>query len=84
MVYSSSDRLGRVSYEGDFKSGKRHGEGKFVWSSGSVYDGSYVNDARIGFGTLTFGSKDPLNRLKYEGEWRNGSITGQGKLLYKV
>jgi hypothetical protein len=84
LTYSPRDPLKRISYEGGFRSGKRHGSGKFVWSNGAVYEGTYIDDERIGFGRLIFDRNDPFQRLEYKGQWERSVMSGHGKLTYKV
>ena len=40
-------------YEGEFKQGNKHGIGTYVWPDGPRYQGSYAEDRRSGFGTMT-------------------------------
>ena len=84
LTYSPTDRRQRILYQGDFRAGKRHGYGTFRWKSGAVYTGSYVDDERVGFGSLIFGSDDPPKRKSYEGQWENSVMTGLGTLVYQV
>ena len=37
-------------YEGEYKSGKRHGEGKQIWSDSTYYQGTWSNDMADGYG----------------------------------
>lgn len=37
-------------YEGDFKNGKKDGEGTFTWSNGTMYIGSWLDDRQHGIG----------------------------------
>ena len=39
-------------FEGDFRGGKRWGQGKLVWKNGASYEGGWENDTRSGFGIL--------------------------------
>ena len=34
-------------YEGEWKKGKKSGQGKLVWKNGQVYEGGFENDQRI-------------------------------------
>lgn len=45
---------GKDKYEGRFKNGLPDGEGKYTWSNGVVYEGSWENGNRNGKGTLYF------------------------------
>jgi len=84
LTYSPKDRHQRVQYQGDFKAGKRSGQGTFRWKNGAVYTGSYVDGERVGFGTFIFGSNDPAERKSYVGQWEKNAMSGEGTLVYQV
>jgi hypothetical protein len=81
------------SYEGEWQSGVRHGEGRITYASaasssssssssgggsaGGVYIGQWAGDARQGFGTLTLASGD-----SYTGAWERDLKHGQGRYTY--
>lgn len=59
-----------VRADGDYKAGKRNGEGKYSYAKkGGVYEGSWQNGKRNGTGTMTYPDKS-----KYTGasttRWR--------------
>ena len=60
-------------YVGEFKDGKRSGQGTYTFASGEKYVGEYKDDKRNGRGTLTFGNGD-----KYVGAFKDGKPNGQG------
>jgi len=33
-------------YNGEFRQGKREGQGKMIWADGSVFEGQWKNDER--------------------------------------
>lgn len=72
----SSSRLeygDKSSYEGDFKDGKRHGEGTFTFNDESKYVGKWINDLKHGEGTYTWS-----DGTKLVGTWENGEhVDGQ-------
>ena len=41
------------NYTGDFKDGKRHGTGKYIYPNGDIYEGEWKNNIREGEGTFT-------------------------------
>ena len=41
------------NYIGDFKDGKRHGTGKYIYPNGDTYEGEWKNNIREGEGTFT-------------------------------
>ena len=45
-----------------------------TYADGSVYEGSYKNNKRDGFGKFT----DPADGTVYEGQWENGKRHGKG------
>jgi hypothetical protein len=65
------------SYEGDFKDGRAHGQGKYFTKDGAVYTGSFKNDKYNGFGTLVSPKGD-----KHEGNFVDGKKDGHGKFTY--
>ena len=58
-------------YVGEFRDGKRHGQGTFTWASGSKYVGEYRDGKINGQGTYTF-----ANGSKYVGYWNDGQYVG--------
>jgi hypothetical protein len=65
---SSGDR-----YVGEFRNGKRNGQGTYTWANGNRYVGEFVNDKIEGQGTFTF--KDGA---KYVGPFHNEKRNGRG------
>ena len=71
-------------YEGEYKDGKRHGQGTYTWSGGYKYEGEYKDGEIDGKGTQTFS-----DGRKWTGEFRknkrwnttiynkNGNIIGK-------
>eukprot|EP00358_Blepharisma_japonicum_P002331 CAMPEP_0202949578 /NCGR_PEP_ID=MMETSP1395-20130829/16326_1 /ASSEMBLY_ACC=CAM_ASM_000871 /TAXON_ID=5961 /ORGANISM="Blepharisma japonicum, Strain Stock R1072" /LENGTH=138 /DNA_ID=CAMNT_0049652733 /DNA_START=216 /DNA_END=628 /DNA_ORIENTATION=+ len=58
-------------YNGYFESGKRHGEGVFMYPNGDTYSGWWKDGLKEGKGTYIF--KD--TGMKVKGIWRAGSLT---------
>ena len=46
------------NYTGDLKDGKRHGNGKYIYPNGDIYDGEWINGIREGEGTFTLNEGD--------------------------
>jgi hypothetical protein len=63
-------------YSGDFRDGKRHGQGRQQWQDGAVYEGSWMDDKIHGSGQLSHGNGD-----QYTGAFVSNSAQGQGKYL---
>lgn len=61
-------------YKGGFKDFKRDGDGKFVFSDNSVYEGMFFNGTRHGFGTLV------AFACCYKGYWDTDAMHGLGQL----
>ena len=58
---------GQIKYEGDFKNGKRHGNGTYTFSDGKIYEGEWKNG-------------NPWNVTEYDNsgnitaKWLNGNF----------
>jgi len=68
---------GMMTYEGEFRDGRRHGLGKQIYASGDVYDGGWENGRQHGRGVYHFTNGD-----KYYGIWKEGRYHGQGVFHY--
>ena len=60
-------------YEGEWRAGRRDGEGVAEWDDGRYYHGGWREDARHGRGLFRWG------KLRYEGEWARGKMHGGGE-----
>ena len=56
-----------MEYVGEYKDGKRHGQGTYTWSNGEKYKGEWKNGKEHGQGTFTFPDGG-----KYVGEYNDG------------
>lgn len=65
-------------YMGDWKYGKKAGNGKQHFEDGSYYVGHFSNNLPHGQGTYTFNAK-----TYYEGQLENGLFEGPGKMYYE-
>ena len=54
----------------------RHGQGKFYYQDGGLYDGTWRHNKMDGFGSLFYQS----GKIAYEGNWSNDQFQGHGKL----
>ena len=72
---SQNDRFNVVKgqYAGEYKDGKRDGQGTYIFSNGDKYVGEFQDGQRHGQGTYTFSNGD-----KYVGEFKDGQRQGQG------
>lgn len=64
-------------YIGNKLNGQRHGQGKFYYQDGGLYDGEWKQNKMDGYGKLYYQS----GKLAYEGNWREDKFYGQG-ILY--
>ena len=67
-------------YIGHKYNGQRHGEGKFYYQDGGLYDGQWKKNKMDGFGKLYYQS----GKLAYEGYWREDKFYGKGTLHNEV
>ena len=66
-----------MKYVGEYKDGKKHGQGTYTWFDGGIYVGKWKDGKEHGQGTYT-----SHVGTKYVGEWREGkpwNITIYGK-----
>jgi hypothetical protein len=68
-----SELSGGDRFVGEFRNGKRNGQGTYTWGNGNRYVGEFVNDKIEGQGTFTF--KDGA---RYVGPFRNEKRNGRG------
>lgn len=64
-------------YEGEFREGKRHGQGKLTEPSGRVIAGRFDRGEPSGDVTVT-----GPGSMRYEGGWQQGRPQGQGRIAY--
>eukprot|EP01084_Bolivina_argentea_P023193 43228_1 len=77
--YKKNNKSNREKYIGGVNDdGKRHGIGKLIWYSGSIYIGEYQNGKWNGYGKYMF-----KNGNVYQGNWKDDKRHGYGKYLYK-
>ena len=73
FTFGPSSQWTGDKYVGEFRNGKRNGQGTYTFATGDKYVGQHRNGKRHGQGTFTF-----ANGNKYVGEFRNGKFYGQG------
>lgn len=64
-------------YSGQYRHGRRHGTGLYVFCNGSRYSGQYRCDRRQGTGTMYY-----PDGSRYDGEWRRDQRHGHGRYTY--
>ena len=72
-----SDRGKKSSYEGQWKGGKPHGSGTFIFEDGSRYSGQIENGSFNGSGTIKF-----TDGAIYSGKWKNNFREGFGTFTF--
>ena len=62
-----------TKYVGEYKDGKRHGQGTLTTPDGRKYEGEWKNGKKLGQGTFTWS-----DGRKYVGVFKDGERNGQG------
>jgi 1-phosphatidylinositol-4-phosphate 5-kinase len=65
-------------YEGEWRRGMRHGQGKTLWPSGATYEGEYSAGYMDGEGTYV----GPDGASSYKGQWKLNRKHGLGLQMY--
>ena len=78
LIWKNGDR-----YTGGVEDGLMSGQGVFHWPDGRVYEGHFANGLHQGFGKLKFQEDNPLDLDYYEGQWKDDSATGFGRMIWK-
>jgi hypothetical protein len=63
-------------YIGEFSAGKKQGQGKDTFASGSTYSGQFDDNQRHGYGVISYSD----GRI-YDGHWKHGEYCGHGKYV---
>lgn len=69
---------GAARYSGEFKAGRKHGNGVKAWPNGDRYEGQFVEDKKSGTGTYTWGAGSASPGERYAGEWVDDRRNGRG------
>ena len=81
MNYESKQN---TSYIGEFnEQGNAHGEGKYIAKDGHVYQGSWNNGQREGFG-IQHWYENNINIATHEGFWKNDKQHGYGTMINHI
>ena len=76
-IYDYNKIDGLDVYKGEWKNGKRHGEGTFLYKDGSQYKGDWSLDIKSGAGEQIY-----PDGTKYKGNWKNNKYHGMGEINY--
>ncbi|MDC0201905.1 hypothetical protein OAJ56_01540 [Flavobacteriales bacterium] len=68
---------GNNIYVGEWKDGKKHGQGTYTLADGSKYIGEWENGKENGQGIMVYSDS-----VRYEGEWNDGEWHGKGTHTY--
>ena len=66
-----------AQYEGDYKYGKKHGHGKFIWADGATYSGEFRDNNIEGRGIYIWSDE-----RKYDGDWQANKMHGIGTFTW--
>ncbi|GAB5355148.1 hypothetical protein AAMO2058_000181400 [Amorphochlora amoebiformis] len=78
-IFCRASQIAFCLYEGHFKKGKRHGEGKLYYTENkdSYYDGGWKDGMRHGKGTIKYNSGNV-----YKGSWISDKKNGYGEMTW--
>jgi hypothetical protein len=76
-TYAYSGEWEGDKYLGEWKDGKRHGQGTYTYASGDKYAGEFKDGMMHGQGTYTYGLGE-WEGDKYVGEFKDDMMHGQG------
>lgn len=68
---------GIAEYQGEFRAGRKHGQGVKAWPNGDRYEGGFVEDRKEGFGKYSWG-RGPWAGESYEGPYLADQRHGEG------
>jgi len=77
LAEGSGSAAGIAQYQGEFKAGRKHGQGVKTWPNGDRYEGEFVEDRKEGTGTYAFG-RGPWLGERYEGRFLDDRRHGFG------
>ena len=69
-------------YVGEFKGGKKHGQGTYYYNDGERYEGEWKDGERHGQGSL-YDNYDNIGIKLYEGKWEDDKENGYGTYYYE-
>ncbi len=65
------------NYAGDYKDGKKNGQGRMTYANGTVYDGEWKDDKKNGKGKII-----AIDGTSYEGEWKDDIMFGIATIIW--
>lgn len=67
-------------YLGYKKNGMRHGNGRFYYQDGAMFDGEWYKNKMQGYGKLYYQS----GKIAYEGYWEDDQFSGKGAVYNEI
>jgi len=77
LAEGTGSARGIAAYEGEFRAGRKHGQGVKAWPNGDRYEGAFVEDRKEGNGRYQWG-RGPWAGESYEGPYVNDRRHGEG------
>ena len=77
LAQGAGSARGLAGYEGEFRAGRKHGQGVKTWANGDRYEGAFVEDRKEGRGKYTWG-RGPWAGESYEGDYLDDRRHGEG------
>jgi hypothetical protein len=71
------------TYEGEVKGNIMHGNGRYTYPNGDVYEGNFENGKKSGKGSLEFTSSHTKERILYVGDFDNNIMNGKGTMTFE-
>jgi hypothetical protein len=65
-----------LKYIGEWKDGKKNGQGSLIYRNGNSYDGEWKDNLMNGHGKFI-----GTNGNSYDGEWKDNLMNGHGKII---
>ena len=65
------------AYDGEWQTGKKHGQGAYTWANGERYEGEWDKGTKSGSGAYFWTNGD-----RYEGQFVDGIYHGEGTFTY--
>lgn len=78
LAHGYGEVKGVNTYRGDFRAGKKHGQGILVMSNKDRYEGNFQDDLRHGNGKYTWAQGSSWGEKWYSGQYRNNWRHGWG------
>ena len=81
-TWPKGERFAESKHKGNWKNGKRDGQGECWYHDGSHYKGAWKDDVKAGDGTYTWGNNEE-GKSTYIGKWSMDQKHGNGKMTWR-